>query len=154
MAGRGPAPKDPDKRARRNKDSTGLALRVLPAMPSTQPDLPTFSIEADGELVEFVWPAQTLEWWAMWRDSSLSDEYAATDWAELAITAQYHAAIWRGDLKAGTEYRLRVSKFGATPEDRARLRITFAAADQAEAPRTSSATGSSRDRYNGLRAAE
>jgi hypothetical protein len=28
--------------------------------------------------------------------------------------------------------RLRVAKFGATPEDRARLRITFADAEQAE----------------------
>ena len=31
------------------------------------------------------------------------------------------------------ELRLRVAKFGATPEDRARLRITFAVADSAEA---------------------
>lgn len=39
---------------------------------------------------------------------------------------------WAGDTKLAGELRLRVAKFGATPEDRARLKIQFAAADEAE----------------------
>ncbi|WP_443701391.1 phage terminase small subunit [Prescottella equi] len=48
--------------------------------------------------------------------------------------------------------RLRVAKFGATPEDRARLRIQFAAADEADGKRTRPAGGSSRDRRGPLKA--
>ena len=62
MAGRGPALKDPSRRARRN---AGPELRVIEAEPATQPELPTFLIEQDDELVEFVWPAMTQQWWAM-----------------------------------------------------------------------------------------
>lgn len=129
MAGYGPPPKDPAKRARRNADPV---LRVIHADPVVQPELPTFEVEHDGDLTEFVWPARTREWWAMWRDSPLSSEFTSTDWSELLDTAMLHAKYWRGDAKLGSELRLRVAKFGATPEDRARLRITFAQADEAE----------------------
>ena len=131
MAGRGPQPKDPSRRARANKDP--IALRVITAEPVVQPELPSFEVEVNGELVEFVWPARTVQWWGMWADSPLSAEFTATDWSELLDTAVLHARFWRGDVKLAAELRLRVAKFGATPEDRARLRITFAQADDAEA---------------------
>lgn len=131
MAGRGPAPKPPERRVRHG--GTGaIPLRVIHAEPVTQPDLPTVEIEVDGELVEFRWPARTREWWLMWRDSPLSAEFTATDWSELLDTALLHARFWSGDARLAAELRLRVAKFGATPEDRARLRITFAQADEAE----------------------
>lgn len=130
MAGRGPAPKDPSRRAGHSKDP--IALRVLTAEPVEQPPLPSIEIEDDGDLVEFHWPARTIEWWTMWRDSPLSADYTAVDWSELMDTAFLHARFWRGDYKLASELRLRVAKFGATPEDRARLRITFAQADAAE----------------------
>jgi hypothetical protein len=38
-------------------------LRVITAEPAAQPDLPSFHVEKDGELVEFRWPARTEEWW-------------------------------------------------------------------------------------------
>lgn len=147
MAGRGPAPKDPNRRARRNGDP--IPLRVITADPTEQPDLPTFEVEQDGELTEFVWPARTREWWAMWRDSPLSAEFTANDWSELLDTAVLHARYWRGDVKLAAELRLRVAKFGATPEDRARLRITFAQADEAEEKRAP-AGGSARQRRGPL----
>lgn len=153
MAGRGPAPKDPSRRARTNSDPTGL--RIIEAEPTKQPDLPEFDVqvEVDGELVSqsFSWPARTREWWAMWRDSPLSAEFTSTDWSELLDTALLHARFWSGDTKFAPELRLRAAKFGATPEDRARLRIQFAAAEEAE---KKPAAKSSKSRHQGLRLAE
>ena len=134
MAGRGPSPKDPKRRARSNSDP--VALRVITATPVKQPPLPALWL-ADP-LTEkrrrFTWPARTKEWWKMWGDSPLSAEFTTTDWSELMDTALLHARFWSGNLSLAGELRLRVAKFGATPEDRARLRITFAAADAAEQP--------------------
>lgn len=146
MAGRGRAPKDPETRARRNKPPE---MRVIEVDPVEQPDLPTFEVEQDGELVEFVWPARTLVWWQMWADSPLSAEFTTTDWSELLDTALLHAQFWSGKTSLAAELRLRVAKFGATPEDRARLRIQFAAADEAEDKRGTRRTGS-KDRRKGL----
>ena len=127
MAGRGPAPKDPQRRARTNADP--IPLRVLPRAVVAQPDLP--EVMPDGE----PWPAQTVAWWRMWGESPLSADFTSTDWSVLLDTAALHGAFWSGDAKVAGELRLRVAKFGATPEDRARLRITFAAADDAEEKR-------------------
>lgn len=148
MAGRGPAPKDPNRRARANKDP--VPLRVITASPVTQPDLPTLEIERDGELIEHVWPARTEQWWKMWRESPLSAEFTSTDWSELLDTARLHALFWMGRTSVAAELRLRVAKFGATPEDRARLRITFAQAEEAE--QKPAAKASSRARRGGLKA--
>lgn len=137
MAGRGPAPKDPNARARRNSDP--VALRIIHADPVAQPELPEFDItvEVDGELrtQEFVWPARTRAWWQMWADSPLSADFTSTDWSELLDTALLHARLWNGDHKVANELRLRTAKYGATPEDRARLRIQFAQADEADEKR-------------------
>lgn len=149
MAGRGPGPKDPSRRARTNKDP--IQLRVIHADPVEQPALPTFEIEHDGKLTEFVWPARTREWWSMWADSPLSAEFTSTDWSELLDTAMLHAKFWSGMTSVASELRLRVAKFGATPEDRARLRIQFAQADQAEGKSTPA--GSSRQRRGPMKSA-
>lgn len=148
MAGRGPAPKDPSRRARVNKDP--VPLRVIHAEPVKQPALPTLEIEQDGELTESAWPARTLEWWRMWGDSPLSADFTSTDWSELLDTARLHALFWMGRTSVASELRLRVAKFGATPEDRARLRITFAQADEAE--QKPAVRASSRSRRGGLKA--
>lgn len=124
MAGRGPAPKDPAKRARRNKDPQ--AMRVIEAEPTPQPPLP------DG----VDWHSQTMRWWQMWGDSPLAESYTDNDWSELLDTALVHTRHWNGESSAASELRIRVAKFGATPEDRARLRITFAQAEEADSKRT------------------
>lgn len=152
MAGRGPAPKDPSKRVRRNGDP--IPLRVVEIEPTPQPELPEFDVQVkvDGELqsVRFEWPARTREWWRMWAESPLSAEFTETDWSELLDTARLHAAFWSGQLSAAGELRLRVAKFGATPEDRARLRIQFAAADEAESKSSRPRGGSARERRGPL----
>ena len=121
MAGRGPAPKDPRKRARRNADPVGAT--VIEFVRAEQPDLP----------VDVDWPEQTRAWWAMWAASPLAEHFMVTDWSFLLDTALLHAAVWgSGDFTKLPELRVRVAKFGATPEDRARLRIQFAEADDAD----------------------
>lgn len=149
MAGRGPAPKQSDRRARRNGDP--VPLRVIEVEADPQPSLPTVLVEADGELVEFCWPAATVDWWRMWAESPLSAEFTAADWSFLVDTAKLHAEFWNGKSSVAPELRLRVAKFGQTPEDRLRLRIQFAAAEEAES-RTQKPKGDARQRRGPLTA--
>lgn len=145
MAGRGPAPKDPKHRARHSKSDQNLT--VIEVEPVEQPKLPTFYVtNDDGKKTRFQWPVVTRHWWKMWAESPLSTEFIESDWSFLADTAVLHAKFWTGDMRVGSELRLRVSKFGATPEDRARLRIQFAQADEADAKRGSRKPSASRRR--------
>lgn len=112
-------------------------LRIITAQPVEQPSLPTIEqvvVDKFGvpKKKRFNWPTITKRWWKMWGESPLSAEYTETDWAFLMDTAYLHALYWKGDFKVAAELRLRVAKFGATPEDRARLRIQFAVADGLE----------------------
>ena len=147
MAGRGPSPKPAEKRARRNKDP--VALRIVESDPVAQPPLP--ELMPGGE----PWPSRTVEWWGMWGEDPLADDFRPTDWSELMDCAAIHGAYWSGELKLVGELRLRTAKFGATQEDRARLRIQYAAADEAdEKRRTSKAGADVRGVYKGLRAVD
>jgi hypothetical protein len=111
MGGRGPAPKDPSERRRRNV-SPELVL-VTPDDQVRGPALPD----------EYEWPEQTRQWWETWRRSPQAQTFIDVDWSYLLDTALLHADLWLGDLSMAGELRLRVGKFGATPEDRLRLRI-------------------------------
>lgn len=135
MAGRGPAPKNPSQRARRNKDVINLREYQVPR--TEQPSLPTIYVTVEKEdgtfgRQKFNWPTRTRRWWKMWAESPLSPDFSDADWEFLLDTAYIHARFWNGDIKLAPELRLRVAKFGATPEDRARLRIVFAVADNVE----------------------
>jgi hypothetical protein len=149
MAGIGPAPKDPSQRARRNKPTQPQT--ILRFEHAEAPDLPTFEIERDGDLVEFTWPARTVAWWEMWKASPQAEHFGSTDWDFLLDTAVIHARFWRGDLSLAAELRLRVAKHGATMEDRARLRMAFAEADEADGGKGSSGADGARERYAKLR---
>lgn len=153
MAGIGPAPKDPRRRAG-HSPTDPIPLRVIKSEPVKQPKLPMnlyFYNPVTEKKERFTWPAQTKAWWKMWAESPLSADFTSTDWSELLDTAFLHARFWRGDIKVAAELRLRVAKFGATPEDRARLRITFAAADEKDDQRQGLTNGgaSARQRYGG-----
>jgi hypothetical protein len=127
MAGRGPAPKDPARRAGKAKDTTPkTSIRFVGA---EQPELPPLP---DGE----PWHPRTVQWWATWRDAPQAEHFMATDWDFLVDTALMHNAMWtKGQWTLAQEVRLRVAKYGATPEDRARLRMHFADADEKDAKR-------------------
>lgn len=151
MAGRGPTPKPAASRARTNSDPMGV--RTISSAPTPAPELPR---EMPGGAP---WPTQTLTWWNNWTNDPLTSEFRTADWDELLISAVLHGAFWSGDAKVAGELRLRTSKFGATPEDRARLRITYGAADDADdkAARRRARTDegpAGKGRYSKLRAVE
>lgn len=111
MAGRGPAPKPPAERRRRNP-AAPLTV-VAPDGSEHGPKLPD----------SFDWPDATLKWWETWRTSPQASTFTDTDWSFLLDTAVLHAEFWLGDRSLAAELRLRAAKFGATPEDRARLKL-------------------------------
>jgi hypothetical protein len=147
MAGRGPA--STGRAIRRNKEQQ--AHGIVFASPSEQPTLPPMFELVNGRRRKRVWHPQTQRWWDVWAKSPLSAEFTDDDWTFLTDTALLHHAFWSGDTKVASELRLRVAKFGQTPEDRARLKIQFAPPPeegQEEAPKTGA---SARARRGALR---
>lgn len=82
----------------------------------------------------FEWPAATLDWWETWRTCAQASKFTDTDWSFLLDTAVLHAEFWLGNRTLAAELRLRAAKFGATPEDRARLKIEIGDPDKAASP--------------------
>lgn len=120
MAGRGPAPKPADQRVRRNKEP--IRTKVSAAGAVRGPELPGGFVGPDGELVP--WHECTARWWENWRRSPQAATFTATDWDFLLDTALMHHKMWaNGRWDFASEVRLRVAKFGATPEDRLRLKL-------------------------------
>lgn len=142
MAGRGFASSDPTRRVHRS--AAEKSVRTFQIAPCPQPSLP-WALPGGDE-----WPKETLAWWDNWGEQPQAAEFSATDWDALAEAAVLHARFWQGDLKVAAELRLRVAKFGATAEDRARLRIQFASADKAEADTPNPVL----DRFSHLRVVE
>lgn len=71
------------------------------------------------------WHPMTKKWWTAWRKSpQAANMMSEPDWHELLSTALIHHHMWKnGRWEFASEVRLRVAKFGATPEDRNRLRM-------------------------------
>ena len=113
-----------------------------------------FAHASAPELPEDVeWHPRTRAWWLMWANSPQADTFTETDWSFLLDTALMHHAMWaKMQWTLAAEVRLRVAKFGATPEDRARLRMVFADADEKDEKRAAK-VASSRERRGPLRAA-
>lgn len=150
MAGRGSPPKPASRRARSNKDPIPTtALRLVRA---TAPALPDLGYDKDGLKIE--WHERTVNWWMIWSRSELARDFTETDWSFLLDTALMHHAMWsKGQWTLAAEVRLRVAKYGATPEDRARLRITFADADEKDEKRGARQVSAARARRGALKAA-
>jgi hypothetical protein len=76
----------------------------------------------DGQPVD--WHPMTKLWWESWRESAQAQTFTGTDWVFLVDTALMHNTMWaKGRWEFASEVRLRAAKFGATPEDRARLKL-------------------------------
>jgi hypothetical protein len=87
----------------------------------------------------------------MWAASPQAEHFMSTDWDYLLDTALMHHALWsKGQWTLAAELRLRVAKFGATPEDRARLRMGFADADAKDDRRKTPAANPAPERYADL----
>lgn len=122
MPGRGPAPKDPSKRRRRN--ATEPETVVVPDDELRGPELPAGVLGEDenGEPVD--WHPMTRLMWDAWRRSPQAQTFIETDWVSLIDTALMHHTMWaKGKWEFASEVRLRAAKYGATPEDRARLKL-------------------------------
>lgn len=157
MAGVGRPPKAPGKKAGHSKDI--VPLRALPMILAEQPELPEFDVSStykdeDGNVITewspYSWADITVEWWQMWAESALARDFTSTDWSELRDTALLHSEYWKGNFKLAGELRLRTAKFGATPEDRLRLRIQFAEAVGAEVDTARKVT-TARGRFPGMK---
>lgn len=87
--------------------------------------LPDDALGSDEHGQPIHWHPRTIAWWDAWRASPQGVRMVTdVDWQFLLDTARMHHEYWtRGRWEFGAELRLRVSKFGATPEDRARLRL-------------------------------
>jgi hypothetical protein len=122
-------PKDPATRRRRNADT--VPTTAVSADDSLRgPDLP-LGVLPDGE----DWHPRTKAWWWTWRRSPQAQTFTATDWDFLIDTALMHHTMWlKGRWEFASELRLRAAKFGATPEDRARLRMQVTQPDQPAEP--------------------
>ena len=118
MAGKGPPPKANGRKVRRNQDT--IEATVVRFEPAEQPELPD----------DIPWPDPTKRGWKMWGETPLSENFGVTDWSFLMDTALLHAQYWSGDTSKAPEIRIREGKLGATMEDRARLRIQTAEADE------------------------
>lgn len=141
MAGRGPAPKPAARRARTNADPIGST--ILEFRPGDRIDLPE----------DLEWHPRTQAWWRTWQESPQADTFTDLDWSFLLDTALMHHAMWeKGQWTLAAEVRLRVGKFGSTPEDRARLRMVFADADEKDEKRGRPLPSAARERRGGLTA--
>lgn len=114
MAGRGPAPK-----AARVRDRATVELEEIPVTGELHgPPLPVCPDEGG-------WHPQTVALWDSLRSSALLADEPELGWVFLIDTARMHHLMWtrgRWDDYA-SEVRLRLAKFGATPEDRMRLKV-------------------------------
>lgn len=134
MAGKGFAPRQDLNRpadARRRQTE----MRSLAADGRTRgPKLPD-DVLPDGE----DWHPRTRTWWDTWRKSAQAQRFTPTDWDFLIDTALMHHTVWsKGKWEFAAELRLRAAKFGATPEDRMRLKL---AVDMPEGSKPSKAEG-------------
>lgn len=139
MAGRGPAPK-----AHRTRDTDDKRRQAEQHTLTDDGEL------RGPELPDLDWPERTRAWWDGMRRSPLAKTFSGTDWDFLLDTAVLHAEFWDGNLSVAAELRLRVSKFGVTPEDRARLRLQIEEPAPAQVPATPAARKSAAARRSRL----
>ncbi|KQX43532.1 hypothetical protein ASD97_26025 [Streptomyces sp. Root63] len=111
MGSRGPAPKENAIRRNEHEHAVELSPEAQPGRPLPK-SLPVKSSAAK-------------HFWKTWAESPQSATWMETDWEELAITTLLVEEFYKGDTKLAGEIRQRVAKWGATNEDRARLRMKF-----------------------------
>lgn len=112
MAGRGPTPKDPDKRQRRNATQELTELQLggssvkAPALPGAKKFLKA-----------------TRDWYAIWASSPQASQFTMPSWQRLWMLAPLVDQYFRApDKTLLAEIRLNEKELGATPEAMQRLR--------------------------------
>lgn len=120
MAGVGPAA-DPNA-IRRNKKPEFTQLQQDGEVRGYELPEGVLGKDLNGNPID--WHPVTRRWWENWRTSpQASRMLSEPDWDYLLDTALIHHNMWKnGRWEFASEVRLRVAKFGATPDDRNRLR--------------------------------
>lgn len=147
MAGRGPAPKDPRKRARTNEGP--VPFRIVPVTPTGQPALEEVMGETNP-LTGLPWTRPALILWGHLSDFPTTAALLPAQWDSLGRAFMLDDALVSGNAKMAVEARLRLQKYGIDPDDLTRLRVQIVAADDAEDKRP--VAPSSRARRGGLKA--
>ena len=116
MAGKGPTPKNPKTRQRRNKSATQSTL--IDSSPLGDGKLPLLGRRPDGK----AWRKQVRDFWAdVWR-SPMAPEYTQADVHGLYILADLIQQYWDDPSpQTAAEIRLQRQCYGLTPIDRRRL---------------------------------
>lgn len=148
MGGRGPQPKDPTKRARRNADP--IPQRVFVAAPADQPSLGEL-LGKTNPLTGAEWHQATIIFWQQLAEFPTTANLQAAQWSSLARALMIDDAMVSGELRLAAEARLRLSKYGIDPDDLARLRVQIVQADEAEERRGPKPGASARERRQGQR---
>lgn len=136
MGGRGPAPASAHTRSSNDKPTISLISDGT----RRGPTLPARLLGLDKAGAPIKWHPATVRWWNNWRRSPQALRMLTSpDWDYLLDTARIHHEFWTsGRWELAAELRLRAAKFGATPEDRARLGFEIATGKTDE-PKTSNA---------------
>lgn len=150
MAGRGPAPKDPQRLAGHGAAKARAGqMRVVEVKPSRQPTLRRLLGEVNP-LTGGPWRESTLLFWRQLGSFPTTSALLPAQWSSLARAVAYDEAALLGRGKVSpSEARLRLAKFGVDPDDLMRLRVQVVAADEAEARRQKPSPQAS---YGNLRA--
>lgn len=126
---KGPTPKDPLLRQRRNKAATRATLRVEEPSWHRAPSLPK---RVDGQ----TWHALTLTWWAEVWHSPMAAQFLRADVPGLCRIAMLIDRFWKKP-SVNLEARICASQalYGLTPLDRRRLEWIIERAEEAKKQR-------------------
>ena len=117
MGARGPAPKDPEKRVRRNKE----VRTTLPAKPPVKPAAKRTMPPAPPLIGE--WSTFTQRWWDSWCGSAQASRFTEPAWRRLELIAAQVELYWRtSNPQHLPEIRMTETALGALPMDLSRLR--------------------------------
>lgn len=111
MGSRGPTPKANSVRRNKHEYATEIPKESQKGRP-----LPKYLP---------ITTAAAKHFWKVWSESPQSSTWIETDWLELESTTLLVDELYKGETKVAGEIRQRVAKWGATNEDRARLRMKF-----------------------------
>jgi len=120
---KGPAPKNPAVRQRRNAQTTRA---VLPPEQSPRQRAPSLPKEVE-------WHPLTRRWWKDVWSSPMATEYVRADEHGLFRLAVLIDKFWiKPSIRLAAEIRLQQQAFGLTPLDRRRLEWSVEQAEQAK----------------------
>lgn len=102
------------------------------------------------------WHPQTRLWWDMWRRHEIAPFLEDSDWSVLLNTAVLHSEFWFGTLPPTqmvsyhAEMRRVTSMFGATVEDRLKLRMKFVDSEEGTPEKTKDGTPKKTSNYEAM----